>query len=612
MVTQIDTNNIRKITFGILNSYIDVTEMILRKLNSGHTIQLTIDIFPNDPYIGKLKRLIIYYESGFNIIINENDIIVKKYKFNPTNHIIIQPHLDKFNYIVSTNARDEPNIIEWILYHLMIGFDYIVIIDHKSLISIQKLINTYQWRDKVHVIRREDSGAVKLMFLNDIIVPFMMRKCKKYFIHLDADEYFYLDKKYTLDSFTAMFKGDIIAINWLMFGCNNVEKNTHKYKCIIPMYTKSANVLNKHFKLLIRVDKHHLFKFNNPHTIVYDTKKAIYFNVLGTPMKGDNVWELMKNSIKCSPVNIPAYINHYHVQSKEDYIRRKINRERDDIFTKRKLDESIFYVDNDIDNNNIISYSNNIIKQLEDHEKIINANNTLKQQTENMYGFIMIRYVKCPETNKAWIRCYESIRKFYNTLIVIIDDHSDVDYVTNHPLVNCKVLCSEFPRRGEFLPYYYYIKNKFFTRAVIIHDSMEIKKYYDFKNISNYKHFTRLFHFGSGSYNIDVELFEEMSRYIKHGELIFKHHDMNKFNLIGCFGVCYVIDHDFLININKKYNLINLINFIDTRKKRQCLERFLSCLFEYEKGKSFITRPDIFGQLSANKGEYIYKYFYGR
>jgi hypothetical protein len=50
-----------------------------------------------------------------------------------------------------------------------------------------------------------------------------MKKCKKYFIHLDADEYFYLNKKYTLTSFTDMIKGDIIAINWVMFGNNNID-----------------------------------------------------------------------------------------------------------------------------------------------------------------------------------------------------------------------------------------------------------------------------------------------------------------------------------------------------------------------------------------------------
>jgi hypothetical protein len=609
MVKEIDTNNIRKITFGIMNKYIDVTEMILQKLNSGQTIHLTINIFPSDPYVGKIKRLIIYYESGFNMIINENDIIVKKHMHS----IIVKKNVNinipvGLNYIISTNARDEPNIVEWIMYHLMIGFDYVVIIDHKSQIAIQKIVDNYEWRNKVYVIRREDEGAVKMMFLNDIIIPFMMKRCKKYFIHLDADEYFYLNKKYTLTSFTDMIKGDIIAINWLMFGCNNVEKNTNKYKCLIPIYKKSANKLNKHFKLLIRIDNANPFKFNNPHTIEYTTrKKAIYLNVLGQVIKGTNVWELMKSTINSSLEDTPSYINHYYVQSKEDYIRRKINRERDDIFAKRTFDEKIFNMDNDIDNNNILEYGNEIIKKLDLYE-----NNKISLMNNDLFGFIMIRYVKCEQTNKSWIRCYESIRKFYNAPIIIIDDNSKMEYVTNHPTINCKIISGEFPRRGELLPYYYYIKYNFFKRAIILHDSMEIKKYYDFKNIPNYKNFTRLFHFGSGSYCIDIDHFNEMCKYVINGNNILQYHNVNKYNLVGCFGVCYIIDYDFLIDINKKYNIINLVNFIDTRKKRQCLERFLSCLFEYEKGKKFITRVDLFGSIFSNKGEYIQKYFFGR
>ena len=608
MVKEIDTNNIRKITFGIMNKYIDVTDMILKKLNNGQTINLTINIFPIDPYVGKVKRLIIYYESGFNMIVNENDSIVKKYD---TINIIKKNNVNYLptglNYIISTNARDEHNIVEWIMYHLMIGFDYIVIIDHKSTDPIQKIVDNYEWKNKVYVIRREDEGAVKLLFLNKIIIPFMMKRCKKYFIHLDADEYFYLNKKHTLTSFTDMIKGDIIAINWLMFGNNNIDRNTNKYNCLIPIYTKSANKLNKHFKLLIRVDIKNPIKFNNPHTIEYVTrKKTIYHNVLGQVIKGNNVYELMNNNNINDINNVPSYINHYYVQSKEDYIKRKIDRERDDAFKKRTFDPNIFNMDNDINNHNLLNYGNEIIKKLESYE-----NNKLLQNN-NSFGFIMARYVKCSETNKSWIRCYESIRKFYNEPIIIIDDNSVNEYITNHPTVNCKIIEGEFPQRGELLPYYYYVKYKFFNRAIIVHDSMEFKKYYNFKNITNYKNFTRLFQFGGGAYNIDVEHFEEMSKYVNNSNNILEYHNNNKLNLIGCFGVCYIIDYSYLDEIDKKYNIFNLIKYIDTRKKRQCLERFLSCLFEYDKGKRFITRPDLFGSIFSNKGEYIKKYFFGR
>ena len=58
--------------------------------------------------------------------------------------------------------------------------------------------------------------------------------------------------------------------------------------------------------------------------------------------------------------------------------------------------------------------------------------------------------------------------------------------------------------------------------------------------------------------------------------------DFFPFQIIGCFGVCYIIDYKFLKQVNDKYNIKNLVKIIDTRDKRKTLERFLSCLFEYE------------------------------
>jgi hypothetical protein len=75
---------------------------------------------------------------------------------------------------------------------------------------------------------------------------------------------------------------------------------------------------------------------------------------------------------------------------------------------------------------------------------------------------------------------------------------------------------SEFPKRGEFLPYYYYYKHNFFNRAIVLHDSMEIVQYYDYNNIKNtitnnskYKNYTRLFSFGNSAYNIDINYFKD-------------------------------------------------------------------------------------------------------
>ncbi len=54
--------------------------------------------------------------------------------------------------IISTMVRDDNFYLdEWVNYHLSIGFEHIVIYDHKSIIPV---VN--QWGAKVTLIRIED------------------------------------------------------------------------------------------------------------------------------------------------------------------------------------------------------------------------------------------------------------------------------------------------------------------------------------------------------------------------------------------------------------------------------------------------------------------------
>jgi hypothetical protein len=602
----VDIKNIKCAKYGQLNKIIDVTQSLKDKLQKDGRFSIS-ENFP----VNKMLVLYVYFNDntkisamhGSTILIEKTNIILSP--INNTNSIKLI-NSNNNNYILSTNVRDEPNILEWIIYHLLIGFDKIVIIDHNSKIPILNLIQNYEWKNRIHVIRRTDEGAVKMKFLNEIIVPYMYVNCKKYFIHLDADEYLYIDYpniETFLNTIGNKYNANILTLNWLMFGNNNVTKNTHPNNFLIPTFTKSDLKLSNHFKCFIKVTQNMPFIFTNPHTIKFIREaNTIYTTVLNNKVKYTNDTTKLFSELYINEpiINVPAYINHYYVQSKEDYILRKLNRGRDDNNEKRQMEKDIFNKYNDIDNKNLEKYSENILYIL----------NNVKT-----FGFILLRYVNSEETNKSWIRCYNSIRKFYNNKIIIIDDNSNPKYLTNIDYYNTTVINSEFPRRGELLPYYYYIKNNFFFRAVILHDSMEIIKYYDFMNINSnikYNNYSRLFSFENNCYQIDIEFFKEMSTYIKYGQNVYKYHLSNKTNLVGCFGVCYVIDNNFLQDIENKYNISNLVNFIDNRKKRMNLERFLSCLFEYHRGKSFITPTDIFGNIHKNNNSYIKKYFYGR
>jgi hypothetical protein len=194
------------------------------------------------------------------------------------------------------------------------------------------------------------------------------------------------------------------------------------------------------------------------------------------------------------------------------------------------------------------------------------------------FGFIMIRYVNSEQTNKLWIKCYESIRKFYNNKIIIIDDNSTMEYVTEYETFNTIIINSEFPKRGEFLPYYYYLKTKFCENAVILHDSVFIKKYIYF-HVNNYK---MIFDFCKKNISDSSSLPHQLKLLsaINNEKLnnFYNKKDLDLWS--GCFGCMAVIKYDYLKSIDSEFRIACLIPHITCRNARCALERIMGCLLE--------------------------------
>ena len=302
-----------------------------------------------------------------------------------------------------------------------------------------------------------------------------------------------------------------------------------------------------------------------------------------------------------------SFINNYSIQSEEDYIRRKILRNNDYNGFSNKFNNYNLKLYNNITFNNLdLNYSNEILKIINNYKIKI--------------GFIILRCVNSEKAKHFWINCYNSIRKFYDNPIIIIDDNSNNKYLIDINLVNCKIINSEYPQRGELLPYIYYLSNKFCDRMVFLHDTMSIENKIDFENIKEYNNYTRIFSFSNVSYKRDIDSFEYFCSFLKLGQNIKKYHYKNINNLLGCFGVCSVIDNNFLKKINEKYNITNLLKCILNRDDRKTLERLLICIFEYETFVSkFKTKKSLLGDINTNiylqkKSEYVLikKYFLGR
>ena len=208
----------------------------------------------------------------------------------------------------------------------------------------------------------------------------------------------------------------------------------------------------------------------------------------------------------------------------------------------------------------------------------------------NEIGFVILRHVMSKETNMYWQECYDWVRKFYDWPILIVDDNSNEEFVDCQlPLSNVTIVKSKFKSRGEILALYYFAKLKPFDKAIIIHDSMFIKAKFQFENFEPNR---PLLTFAEHEFD-DDQLCESLIKLLDNHEELIKIY-RQKHIWKGCFGVMMVVKLDFIDFLNKRYDLFDtLLANIDTRKKREQVERIFGCFFEMH-GSGW---PAIFGDI---------------
>ena len=227
------------------------------------------------------------------------------------------------------NARDEKHIREWATHHLLVGFNHVIIFDHNSIVPLSTVFSNFDKR--VKIIRYDNSqNNVKITLMNKALqIAKQMRV--DWFIYLDADEFIIFNNKFkgVKDFLNKYSFADSVALNWLIFGTNNLKKDPDDL--ILNSYTKSDLILNQHVKSFVRPFQ--AINANNPHFyhIKNPNKMCGTNNLLTSP------YYFNPNNVEYTTV--PAFIAHYMYQSEETYNNRKINLPRDDTGAKRtKMD----------------------------------------------------------------------------------------------------------------------------------------------------------------------------------------------------------------------------------------------------------------------------------
>jgi len=224
------------------------------------------------------------------------------------------------------------------------------------------------------------------------------------------------------------------------------------------------------------------------------------------------------------------------------------------------------------------------------------------------FGFIITRHVNSETTNRYWNHCVKCIQTFYSPekhKIVIIDDNSASEFLkADEEYKNVEYVQSEFPGRGELLPYYYFYKNHYFENAVIIHDSVFFRKKINFSKISTpvipIWHFTEV---KIENMTNTLRLTQYLTNSFYFQKIITGIHkyetmQFNSKGWNGCFGVQSYINYDFLVNIQKKYNVFNLLKVVKNRSDRCCLERIFGAIF-YTEFKDLYKINSILGSITT-------------
>lgn len=217
-----------------------------------------------------------------------------------------------------TNARDEPNIAEWIAHHLLLGFDKIFIFDHLSVVPISSKLGT-NFDGKVTIMRVKGTGNIKIN-----LMKYALNIAKKdnisWMLYLDADECLLLNKYDNVKEFLRGFnEADSVGINWLFFGSSGHVKQPKGL--LTENFTRSEIRLDKHVKTFVRPDivrnivNPHFYNITNSNRCCSGNKTKMHmgpFNPQPLPF-----------------INSSSYIAHYYIQSEEEHQRRK-GRQMDD------------------------------------------------------------------------------------------------------------------------------------------------------------------------------------------------------------------------------------------------------------------------------------------
>jgi len=226
--------------------------------------------------------------------------------------------------------KDEPDITEWINYHLRIGVERFYLYDNESIEDYEKILEPYIKNGIVIYIRITGKCQQRPAYRDAI---YRYKNETEWMAIIDLDEYIVPVEDNNIKDFLKHYeKYSGVVMNWVMFDSNGLIKRPEG-QMVIEAYTRVQKDYqynrNKTVKSIVKpVDVRYV---SSVHVCIY--KKGKYavdenFNRHITNVRT----QTQRNSVN------KIRINHYHCKSREDYL-AKINKGFADRKILRKYEE---------------------------------------------------------------------------------------------------------------------------------------------------------------------------------------------------------------------------------------------------------------------------------
>ena len=212
--------------------------------------------------------------------------------------------------VICAIAKDEDEFLkEWVVYHLLLGFDHIIIYDNGSKNPIRILLKEYIEENLVSVQDYPTQNAPQLSAYFHCLKNWKEKTCWMAFI--DIDEFIGPLQDNDIRTFLDRFEEYAgVGIHWMMFGSNGHLKRPKGN--VIENYTESIGLSNLYKSI---VHPREVTYPLSPHHFQYAQRFCVNEDQICLP------------HVQSYPTASTIQINHYYYKSQQDYedkIRRGI------------------------------------------------------------------------------------------------------------------------------------------------------------------------------------------------------------------------------------------------------------------------------------------------